>query len=390
MVSLIPAALLWIVTVWRAPAAWHVPAKRALWVAFFALSIAMTIRPDGVSSALDSWLGIHNVATLCKHLAGITAAYAVLTFVYDIAQEQATSLRGSRPRIVVPLAAGAGLTLLFFAAPQPREATDLLTDFADDWRIAVYGVIWSSYLGTALVSATRLCRRWGRLPGAGLLGRGLRITGMGTALGIVYAGHRVLALTLRYFGLTPLSPRTDENVSSALLFGALVFILAGSTLPVVRRLHQWGRAHLALTRLYPLWLELTAAVPSVRLDPPRSRRADALLFRHTRRRLYRRGIEIRDAILDLGDHASPALRSEAARHVAEKGLIGAQAEIYAEACWIARAKEARKNGDARVGEHTAPASGGKDLRSEVEALRHLATAYESALVREFASARSSG
>lgn len=212
---------------------------------------------------------------------------------------------------------------------------------------------------------------------------------MGTALGIVYAGHRVLALTLRYVGLTPLSPRTDENVSSVLLFGALVFILAGSTLPVVR-LHQWGRAHLALTRLYPLWLELTAAVPSVRLDPPRSRRADALLFRHTRRRLYRRGIEIRDAILDLGDHASPTLRSEAARYVAEKGLIGAQAEIYAEACWIARAKEARENGDARVGEHTAPASGGKDLRSEVEALRHLATAYESALVREFASARSSG
>lgn len=167
--------------------------------------------PGGVSSTLDSWLRIHNVATLCKHLAGITAAYAVLTFVYDVAQDQATSLRGSRPRIVVPLAAGVGLTLLFFAAPQPGEATDPLTDFADDWHIAVYGVIWSGYLGTALVSATRLCWRWGRLPEAGLLGRGLRITGLGTALGIVYAGHHVPALMLRYFGLTPAPPRTDET-----------------------------------------------------------------------------------------------------------------------------------------------------------------------------------
>ncbi|MFE9826445.1 MAB_1171c family putative transporter [Streptomyces sp. NPDC005791] len=390
MISLIPAALLWVVTAWRAPAAWRVSAKRPLWVAFFALSIAMTIRPDSIATAVDAWLRINNLATLFKHLAGIAAAYAVLMFVHDVAQEQAKALRNSRLHIAVPLIAGASLILLFFAAPLPSEATDLLTDFADDWRIATYGVIWSGYLGAALVSATRLCWQWGRLPGTGLLGRGLQLTGLGTALGICYAGHRVLALALRFFDVAPLTAQADERISNIFLFGALVFILAGSTLPAARRLRRWGRAHLALVRLYPLWLDLTAAVPSVRLDPPRSRRSDALHFRRTRDRLYRRGIEIRDAILDLGDHASPALRSEAASYVAEKGLVGAQAGIYAEACWLVRAKAAREHGDARIGEHTSPASGGQDLHSEVEALKHLATAYESAIVLEFASARKSG
>ncbi|MEK8142364.1 DUF6545 domain-containing protein [Streptomyces sp. M10(2022)] len=248
----------------------------------------MTIRPDGVSSALDSWLGIHNVTTLCKHLAGITAAYAVLTFVYDVAQEQATALRGSRPRIAVPLAAGVGLTLLFFAAPQPGKPPTF-SPTSPTTGVSPSTASSGPATSVRLSSVPLDCAGDGvasrsRPPGArasdhrhgdssGDRLRGAPRTGLGASLPRLDAAI----------------PRTDENVSSALLFAALVFILAGSTLPVVRRLHQWGRAHLALTRLYPLWLELTAAVPSVRLDPPRSRRADALLFRHTRGRLYRRG-----------------------------------------------------------------------------------------------------
>lgn len=231
----------------------------------------MTICPHNISSALDSWLDIHNLATLCKRLAGITAAKTVLIFVYDVAQGESASLKIlALPRSAQHLSAGGG------------------ADFLE------------------------------------LVGRGLQLTGVGTALGIGYAGHRLPALTLRFVDIGPTAPSTDEQVASSLLYGALVFIPAGSTTPAARRLRTWSRSYRGPVRLYPLWLSLTSAVPSVSLDRPRSRTAGAVGVCHTRDRQYRRSIDIRDAILDLSDHASPSLWTGAANYVEAAGLVGAQ------------------------------------------------------------------
>jgi hypothetical protein len=385
MIDILPAVLLWLVTAWRTPAAWRDPSKRVLWIAFLALAVAITLRVPSVAAPIDAALGVNNLSALGKHLGCIAAAHAVLTFVHDMAEEKASGLKSSRLHLVVPTAAAAVITVLFFAAPQPHEAVDLLAEYAADWRIAAYGGVWTAYLGAALFSASRLCWRWGRQPDAGLLGRGLRITGMGTTIGIVYAAHRVATVILGFLGQSPVPASTSETISGLLLFSALLFIMTGSTLPAAGRLRRWSREYRDLLQLYPLWLSLTEAVPSVRLDPPRRRTAEILHPRRVHDRLYRRTIEIRDAVLTLSDHAPGSLRDQAQAHVAASGLIGAQADIAAEACWIIGAQQARQHNEPSSGEALPPASGGRDLPSEIHALKQLARAYDSDLTRTFAT-----
>ncbi|MEU1906556.1 MAB_1171c family putative transporter [Streptomyces hygroscopicus] len=387
MFNTLPAVMLWMVAACRAPAAWRDRDKRPLWAAFFFLAVVMTIRPVGVATSLDSYVGIHNVAALIKHLSGLGAMHAVLVFVYRMSEQSAIGLKMRRPHVAVPITAGAAISVLFFATPQPHEATDLLTDYATDSRIAAYGVLWTALLGAALVGATHLCWLWGRQPGTGLLGRGLRITGIGTTIGMAYAIHRIAILILRYLGYTPIPAHADQAISSILLSSALLLIVAGSTLPALPRLRRWTRDYRDLLQLYPLWHSLTEAAPSVRLDPPRGLAAERLRLRHTHDRLYRRTIEIRDAILTLSDHASAALRDQARAHVAAHGLTGAHAEIAAEACWLAAAKH-RLHNEPASGEHHPPASGGRDLASETQALKALAAAYDSDLTRAFITQRS--
>jgi hypothetical protein len=385
MINTLPAVLLWLVTAWRTPAAWRDSSKRVLWRAFFALAVAITLRLTSIAGPMDAALRVNNLSALVKHLSCILAAHAVLTFVHNMAEERASGLKPSRPHVAITLAAAATITVLFFTTPQPHEAVDLLTEYAADWRIAAYAVVFTAYLGAALFSASRLCWRWGTQPGTGLLGRGLRLTGIGTTIGIAYAIDRVLSVILPFLGLSPVSASTGETISSLLLFSALIFIVGGSTLPAVGRLHRWSRDVRDLLQLYPLWLSLTEAIPSVRLDPPRGRTAEMLHPRHAHDRLYRRTIEIRDAVLALSDHAPAALRDQARAHVAASGLVGAQMDVAVEACWITGAKESRQRGEPPSGEPLPPASGGRDLPSEIHALKQLARAYDSDLTRTFAA-----
>lgn len=385
MIDVLPAVLLWLVTMWRTPAAWRDPGKRVLWIAFLALAVAITLRVPSVAAPMDAALGVNNLSALGKHLGCIVAAHAVLTFVHDMAQEKASGLKSSRLHLVFPSAAASIVTVLFFATPQPREAVDLLTEYASDWHIAAYGGVWTAYLGAALFSASRLCWRWGRQPDAGLLGHGLRLTGMGTTIGIVYAAQRVVVIVLGFLGLSPVPASTNETIGGLLLFSALLFIVTGSTLPAAGRLRRWSREYLDLLRLYPLWLSLTEDVPSVRLDPARRRTTEILHPRRVHDRLYRRTIEIRDAVLTLSDHAPSSLRDQARAHVVASGLIGAQADIAAEACWIIGAQQARQHNEPLSGEALPPASGGRDLPSEIHALKQLAEAYASDRTRAFAA-----
>ncbi|GAA2273406.1 hypothetical protein GCM10010368_48500 [Streptomyces roseiscleroticus] len=385
MINAIPAALLWIVTIWRARSALRRPERRSLWLAFAALALAMTVRPDQVASAVDEYLHVTDLSFLIKHVCGTVAAASVLTFVADMAETR-TGIRASKLHKVVPVATVLLLGACFFATPQSHEADDLLTDYADHVTIVAYGVVWTAYLGTALFSATLLCFRWGRRPDSGLVGRGLLLVGTGTAVGLLYAAHRIAALIIRYVDPTLLGARADQTLSSGLLFLALLLILLGSTLPVWPRISARVRAHAQLVSLYPLWRTLTDAVPETRLDSPPARVTDAGDPRRTHDRLYRRTIEIRDAILTLADHAPPQLRDRAFDHAASLGFVGAHADVVAEACWLAAAREERLRGAASSGEPHPPASGGRDLATEIHVLTVLGTAFRSHATQDFLNA----
>jgi hypothetical protein len=380
---LIPV-LLWSVAAWRTPAAWRDPRKRPLWAAFAALALAMTLRTDEVARAFDTFAHVNNLTTLIKHTCGLVAAHAVLTLVRAVAPETARG-RSLCSHAAVPALCATAMTGLFAAAPRPEEVTDPLTEFADAWQITAYGIVFLLYLTMALVSGFQLCWEWGREPGSGRTGLGLKIVCAGLVVGIAYAAHRAVALLLRTARADPLSPSADEALSNAFLYGSLLLLVVGTSLPASRRLHAWATDHRDLLLLYPLWHDLTEAAPVVRLHTPHSRLAEALDPRRTRDRLYRRTIEIRDAAMVLSDHAPTAVRAEAERHVAAHGLVGMQATVTAEACWLRRAQIARLRGEPPAGAHLPPASGGRDLTSEIEALTQLARAYRSEPATTFAA-----
>ncbi|MFJ2130227.1 DUF6545 domain-containing protein [Streptomyces sp. NPDC087228] len=105
---------------------------------------------------------------------------------------------------------------------------------------------------------------------------------------------------------------------------------------------------------------------------------------HTHDRLYRRTIEIRDSILTLADYAPAELRGRSYDHATSLGFIGAHADITAEACWLAVARKERLRGAATgSGEPMPPASGGRDLATEIRALTTLSTAYRSRATQDF-------
>lgn len=189
------------------------------------------------------------------------------------------------------------LAACFFATLQPHEAEDLLANYAGHATILAYGTVWISYLGTALLSATLLCFRWGRRPDSGLVDRGLILIRTGTAVGLIYALHRAAVLFVDYVGSSPLGEDVNHALSTGLHFMALLLILLGSTLPAAPCVLARIRAHWQVVSLSPVWRTLTDAVLETRLDTPPSCPADATNPLLTHDRLYRRTIEIRDSIL---------------------------------------------------------------------------------------------
>jgi hypothetical protein len=380
------AILLWAITIWRAPKVWSKGRDRTLWWSFVGVSIAMTLRLP-VGQAIDRHIGVIDLSFLLKHLSGgVLGAAALLAFLRNVSGRGGTNSWGAGYRLGLPIATAITMTALFAATPQPYEAEDLLADYAGHSTIVAYGIVFIAYLSASLFSAMHVCWRWGRDSGNGALGWGLRLIGLGMAVGVAYAMHRIAALVTRFFGRTILPGKWDHTMSTGFLLGAVVLILIGSTLPALSKIRHWLDDRRNLLRLYPLWLSLTEAVPSVRLDPPRSRTAEWLNPRDPHGRLYRRTIEIRDAALALSDHAPAPLRERAQDHVTASGLIGTQAATAVEACWLEAARRSRLRGDVATNKQHQPSGGGRDLRSEINALTQLSAAYHSDLTCSFADA----
>ncbi|MGK5496722.1 MAB_1171c family putative transporter [Streptomyces sp. URMC 125] len=379
------AVLLWITAGWRAPKVWGRGRDRTLWWTFFGLAVMMTLRlPAG--RALDQLTGVTDLSYLLKHLfGGVLSSAALLAFLRRVSGQQGESSRPWQLRVALPFATASIMTVLFFAELQPYETRAIFQDFTARVALLAYTAVFLGFLSASLLGGVRVCWRWGRESGDEALSWGLRVIGAGLAAGVAYALSRITALVAHMTGDGILPGDLDDHVSTYLLMAALLLIVVGSSLPVLGKLRTWRADRRALLRLQPLWHDLTEATPSVRLDSPRGLAVERLDPRNMHGRLYRRTIEIRDAALTLSDYAPAGMRKRARRHVYAHGLVGAQAAIATEACWLAAARRARLRGDTPAAntEHQ-PAGGGRDLRSEISALTQLSDAYHSDLAREFA------
>ncbi|MFD8783768.1 MAB_1171c family putative transporter [Kitasatospora sp. NPDC059599] len=380
---------LWAITIWRAPGAWRNSDKRSLWAAFFVLACEMCFSTDTASRWLDRTSGIHSVSALLKHAAAVTAAAFVLDFLADAAATSRPTTVTARKRpirvgVVVPLATLTTMITLFVLADRPDEALDLMTTYPHDTLVLAYVLVWTTYFGWAMLTASRLSWQWSRGPGPLLLRRGLGLICLGTSIGIVYAAHRAAMLFFARFDVHPVPTTADVALNGLLALVPLLLISVGSTMPAYPKARTALRQHRHLTELYPLWEHLSEAVPHIRYRHKRHRVRDALDPCGIRDRLYRRTIEIRDAMLILNGHAPTSLRLRAADHVEDAGLTGPAATTAADACWLRAAREAHTAGLARPGSPEPPEQAGSDLDSEAHLLLSLSDAYFTDIAVTFA------
>lgn len=328
-------ALLWGMVLWRAPAAARMPRQRALWLTFAALTLSMTLRLPAVMRLIDGGTGVNNLSTLVKHLLGILAAAALLEFVYGITRQDGTE--GRRPRMITTAGAMAALVVLFALIPREAQAEEFFETHTGAPAATAYLLVWFGYLGTAMAIATSLFWGAARYAEASWLRTGLRLLGVGTAAGVLYALCRAGYLLLRLLGMGDSHDAAVADLTDLLKHTAIALILVGTAIPAVGVAWNGWRRWRHLRRLRPLWRELTLAVPEVVLD-------EELRRRELRLRLHRQVVEIRDAILALQPYADDAQRAAAEAVAAGSGLDAERRRLLADACWVEAARHAKLAG----------------------------------------------
>ncbi len=377
--NVVIVVVLWAVTLWRLPAAWWAPWKRAAWVSLAALATAMTVDLPAVITWVDQAAGVTDLATLIKHLAGIIACTAILDWV--IALNRHGPGRRSFGRWHAAAAATMMVMILLFVLVPRRESAEF-TDTQTGGAATAYLVVFHAYLGAAMVAAARLFWRASRGTRPGALRWGLWLLACGTTAGAAYAACQVVLVIIRFAGLLGRGAAGSALTASASLENlAIALILIGTSVPAVGVAGRMIAEYRSLRALRPLRDSLVTAAPEIAAGPWPPGGTHVRALREPHLRLIWRTAEIRDSSLVLRRYAGDDAVDRAHVLLAARGLGGQRLEAAAEACWLELAMHAKRDGEqaAHPSLHALP--GGSDLAGEVAWLRLVASARRSAAVR---------
>ncbi|NHN55840.1 hypothetical protein G9U51_08635 [Calidifontibacter sp. DB0510] len=289
----------------RAPSAVHARERRPLCAALLAFAVALTADVPAVYVRVDGWLGIANVADLVEHVFGMVGVFALLVTLNYLgtpsgAHARQTWTAWGWTRLAVLAAAVGASVVLFFAARLPVETAHFTEEYGHLPVIAAYWSITLAYFGVALIELAQMVATRSARATRATLRIGLRIVGVGVALGVVYSAIKIVELVLDEDGRAGTVRRAADRLDPIVLVTGAVVIGVGLLLPAAdttwRHLAAGLRDRATLLRLRPLWRDLTRAMPEVVLGGRPSLWAD-LCGRDPSFRLYRRAIEIRDVAL---------------------------------------------------------------------------------------------
>ncbi|MCA6094064.1 hypothetical protein LE181_18090 [Streptomyces sp. SCA3-4] len=355
-------AALWVVALARAPHGLRNRFQRPLWLAIVMIALAMSMHLEPVTAALAHVVPDEHWIDLTKHLFSIVDAAAVLWFILGAADRS----RHTTPVFGTAAAVMAALVLLDLSAP-PHARNQIAPDPATPGVPDAYW--WLFFLFHLLADTTCgiVCWLYGRHGTPRLLRLGLRLFGTGTLLASLLWVLKLVYLHTRSPDLGPLfSPVTGAEAW---------FMAVGAALPVALQLRTRRDHRRTYRGLAPLWRDLTSASPDVVLRPDNRLSALAMPLQL---RLYRRVIEIRDAMIVLRNYVTPATLDAVRRHVAAQDVPVHLVEAHVTACWLSAALDARRNGHAPQSQTVnlvGPAAA--DLDEETANLLHVAAAYRS-------------
>lgn len=332
---------------------------------------------QGVESTITPSLG-RLLSNLCTLVAAFGFLHLMLLIAYPAEQVPAKV----RTRLIVLLMSIGAMTVMFFTSNRPSGTGIFAGLYREQPTLATYTLIYSIYLGSALVDLAKLALRtirfariWLRL--------GMILIAIGSLLGIGYLAHKVLGVLNEL--ITASSPAESVCPSAFATVGCTfavgmpalgaLAILLGATLPVLgpqlECLIRTIAHRRAYRRLQPLWATLHEALPDLALatpDLPSDKSAVGF------ERLYRRVIAIRDGLLALQPYRDPA---DTRRHRILAGAAGIAESDRAAAIEAAdiRAALQRRQHHSRsaLSSETAIGSQG-DLTSEIRWLTRVSDA----------------
>ena len=380
--AVVALALTWVAVLSRARGAWRKdapPARRALWVALFALALGWTLRVPAGYGGLDALARVPNLAQLAGDALALTTACAILAMLLHQTHEARQARHKLQTRIGVFAVAVLAMIVTFWLAPVDEETAEFFERYASEPYVWGYALAYLGFVGYAFVDLARLCGRYARLSSRRFLKIGMRLLQASGVVGLCYVLLRVGYLSAVQIGWGPRLSAYDQ-VSDALIAVTGVLVVLGAVLPAMGRTLEIYRAN---RDLYPLWKALWRATPGIALLPPPSRLRELLDLRELRFRLRSRVIEIRDGRLALRRHFRRDVAERAHRLARQEHLSGEDEAAAVEAATLAVA--AREKAMGRPGRPVAtdPTPGGNDLASELSWLRKVAHAFtRSSTVRE--------
>jgi hypothetical protein len=297
------------------------------------MAAALTVLVDPAYGWVDRLSGIPNLAQLAGNCLGLCSSSSSLILLANLSYPRQRATRLTRVSVITAAGVAAALILLFFTgAPRP-ETRDFWVAYMRQPEIAAYRILFVAYIAFVLANVIFLALRYASVSSRPTMRIGLRLVAAGGVVGqfwVVLEAARVIAPLA---GL-PSPPAGAELAGRADIAVTIALIALGSTLPGwghrlrIDEAVAWSMELRSLRRLYPLWNGLHDAAPEVMLTPPRSRLADLFDFQDVHFRLYRRVVEIRDALLLLNADAGPAGDAPGGDFTAEVRSLESLARAY--------------------------------------------------------------
>jgi hypothetical protein len=278
----------------------------ALGLAFVFLAPATQILESALAPSLGRLLS--NVCTLVAAFGWLH----LMLYVRHPAQQVRTKVR---IRVITLLIAVTVMTLMFFASSPPTDRGIFTGLYRSQPTLAVYTMVYTSYLGFAVIDLAVLALR--SLRGArAWLRLGMILIAAGCVVATGYLTEKVISVVSELVTGSPAElfcPSAFATLGCTFAVGmpalAVLLLILGTTLPTFGpRLEHLirGLGHQrSLRRLRPLWETLHEALPDIALATPDHPLSPSLPGEISDR-LYRRVIAVRDGLLTLQPYRDPA------------------------------------------------------------------------------------
>lgn len=360
------------------------PTELPLIVIAVALGLAFVFLAPA-AQALESALA-PSLGRLLSNVCTLVAAFGCLHLMLYVSHPAEQVPAKVRARLITLLIAVGVMAVMFFAS-SPPTGTGIFTGlYRSQPTLAVYTLVYASYLGSAVVDLAALAlrsirgaRAWLRL--------GMILIAAGCVLAAGYLIEKMIGVVSELVTASTAEPYCSSafaTVGCTFAVGmpalAVLLIILGTTLPTLGpRLEHllrgfWHRR--ALRRLQPLWETLHEALPDIALATP-DRPLGPSLPGGISERLYRRVIAIRDGLLALQPYRDPADTREHRDQADAAGLTDWRRAAAIEAADI-RAALHRRRHDMPLSGHSVEANAATqhdDLPSELRWLTQVSDSF---------------